>query len=83
MKIQIKPLLGTVKERRIVPMGDPYATDFEFVKAWTNEFGVGVCGFTGRRALMRPAEPLSDLSNLLSSRTMAKGKARIDEDNNE
>lgn len=78
LKIHIRPLMGTDEVRRIRPATAAYNTDFEFFNAWVSIFGVGVCGFTGKKQMTRPAEPLLDLSNLLASRN-CKGKSKADQ----
>lgn len=79
VKVHIRKALGT-GEMRILPHDDPYDIEYRFVAAWVDTDQIGVCGFVGRRVQQRPAAPANDLSNLLASRTIKKGKARPAED---
>lgn len=82
VKVHIRTVLGNNDEgdRRILPHEDAFDTDFDLVAAWVDTYKVGVCGYTGRKAQRRPTPPLPDLSNLLASRTVRKGKARTEDD---
>lgn len=73
--MHIQPMLDTEEERRITPDGAVYESAFELVKAWTRDYRVGVCGYTGKRSTANPTEPAADLSNLLASRRKGKEKA--------
>jgi hypothetical protein len=65
---------------QIVPTGAVYETVYDYACAWV-QLGVGICGYTGRKSQQRPTAPRADLSNLLASRTVQKGKGRVQNQN--
>lgn len=75
--MHIRPVLDTDEEHRITPDGVVYESAFDLVKAWTDEYKVGVCGIAGKRGIAHPTSPLPDLSNLLASRTVKKRKGHV------